>query len=127
MIERRLERHHLTPILRDRARTLHVEREAAEGKLWYFLCNRRMNGFRFRENRQVGPVHADFYCFQARLIVRLEREDLTGAQREWLQETAHAVIAVGVAQVNGGMVGVLETILQMCCERYKAQSTATKN
>ena len=117
MIEKRLERHHLTPILRDRTRSPHLEREAAQARLWYFLCNRRMNGFRFRENRKVGPIHADFYCFQARLIVRLDKDSPSAAQAEWLDAARHQWIVVGVDEVNQHLEKVLEMILKVCCER----------
>ena len=119
MIERRLERHHLTPILRDRAHGMRTDREAAHAKLWYFLCNRRMNGFRFRERKTVGPFNADFYCFQARLILLLDGAPPSDAQRAWLAATGNRLIGVSVSDVNHNLVPILETILATCCDESR--------
>ena len=122
MIDRRLERHHLTPILRDRAHGMRGDRAVAHAKLWYFLCNRRMNGFRFRERKIAGPFDADFYCFQTKLILQIDAEPLTNAQAEWLDATGHRILNVTVDQVQHRLVELLEKILSACCERARTNS-----
>jgi very-short-patch-repair endonuclease len=124
MIERRLARHHLTPILRDRAHGMRADRASAEAKLWYFLCNRRLNGFRFRAHKMVGPFRADFYCFQAKLIIQLDQAPPTPAQTEWLNASGHRTMDVTVDDVNHNLIPILETILRVCCERVQMQENS---
>ncbi len=124
MIEVRLVRHHLTPILTDRARGMRDE--VAEAKLWYFLCNRRLNGFRFRRDRPTGPFAAQFYCFEAKLLVDLVTDAQSSqieddaARAHWIHLTGHRLLRINSREVHQHLVTVLGTILQNCCERTGA-------
>jgi very-short-patch-repair endonuclease len=115
-----LVRRHLSPILRDRA---HRSREDGDAKLWYFLCKRRLNGFRFRHHRAVGPFIATFYCYEAQLIVEIHPKAHTepharAAEREaWLAKHRHHLLQFSQQDVQSDAVKVLEKILIACCER----------
>lgn len=58
----------LTPI----ARTLRRASTDAEARLWYHLRNRRLFGFKFRQQAPIGRHVADFACQQARLVIELD-------------------------------------------------------
>ena len=126
MIERRFARHDLTPILRDRAHGMRADRASAEAKLWYFLGNRRLNGFRFRQHKIVGPIKADFYCFQAKLIVEIGREPHTPEQTRWVEANGHRVISASFEDINNQLVGVLESVLHSCCQNSNAEEQQLK-
>ncbi|MGA0601485.1 endonuclease domain-containing protein [Caulobacter sp. KR2-114] len=55
-----------------RARALRRSATDAERKVWSALCNRQLEGFKFRRQVPVGRYVADFACREARLIVELD-------------------------------------------------------
>ncbi|MBD9478595.1 endonuclease domain-containing protein [Pseudoxanthomonas sp. PXM02] len=57
---------------RDRARELRRNMTLAERKLWSFLKDRQLEGFRFRRQHPIGPYIADFVCLEAGLIVEVD-------------------------------------------------------
>jgi very-short-patch-repair endonuclease len=119
MIERKVPRHHLSPILTDRAKGMRAG--TAEAKLWYFLRKRRMNGFRFRQKCRVGPHLADFYCHQARVII------LIGRVNSSLDEAGYHIVCVNSEDVHQNPIGVLGAILGRCCEGEKKLQLKMKN
>ncbi|HTN15738.1 MAG TPA: DUF559 domain-containing protein [Sphingomonadaceae bacterium] len=44
----------------------------AERKLWLLLRAKRLQGWKFRRQQQIGRYIADFICFEARLIVEAD-------------------------------------------------------
>ncbi len=44
----------------------------AELRLWQYLRNRRLLGWKFRRQHRLGPYLADFVCLQAKLVVELD-------------------------------------------------------
>ena len=56
----------------NRARNLRVGQTDAEQMLWYHLRNRRLNGWKFRRQHEIGRYIADFVCPDAGLIVELD-------------------------------------------------------
>ncbi len=54
------------------ARTLRKEQTDAEKRLWYFLRDRRLGGFKFRRQHPVGPYIVDLVCVESGLIVELD-------------------------------------------------------
>lgn len=58
--------------LKSRRRSLRKLQTPAERKLWAYLRNRRLNGFRFVRQYSVGWYILDFYCPKARLCVELD-------------------------------------------------------
>jgi adenine-specific DNA-methyltransferase len=56
----------------ENARALRRNGTDAERRLWYFLRNRRLDGFRFRRQVPLGKYIADFVCMDAKLIIELD-------------------------------------------------------
>ena len=56
----------------DRARSLRVTQTDAEQWLWYHLRSRRLQGWKFRRQHEIGRYIADFVCPDAGLIVELD-------------------------------------------------------
>lgn len=54
------------------ARRLRRDMTDAERRLWYFLRNRALLGWKFRRQVPIGPYIADFACLEARLILELD-------------------------------------------------------
>ena len=54
------------------ARKLRRNSTDAELKLWYFLRNRNLVGYKFRRQHPLPPYVVDFVCIEAKLIVELD-------------------------------------------------------
>jgi very-short-patch-repair endonuclease len=53
-------------------RSLRLLSTDAESKLWYWLRDRRLGGFKFRRQYPIGRYIVDFCCYEQRLIVELD-------------------------------------------------------
>ena len=76
---------------RDNARRLRKNMTDAERKLWSLLRNRKLARFKFRRQVPVGPYVADFFSFEARLIVEADGGRHASAARDvacdaWLRD-----------------------------------------
>ena len=54
------------------ARTLRHNSTDAERRLWYYLRNRQLDGYRFRRQVPLGRYIVDFACIESKLIVELD-------------------------------------------------------
>jgi very-short-patch-repair endonuclease len=63
---------HAPASMRDQARLLRREAGQPERRLWSRLRNHRL-GVKFRRQHPIGPYVADLFCYQARLVVEIER------------------------------------------------------
>ena len=55
-----------------RARRLRREQTEAEKRLWEFLRDRRLGGFKFVRQEPVGPFIADILCRERLLIIEID-------------------------------------------------------
>jgi very-short-patch-repair endonuclease len=101
----------------------------AERKLWYFLRDRRLNGFKFRRQQPIGPFIADFYCSDTGLIIELDgdshapRQEYDAKRTAWLQANGHVVVRFLNDQVHKELEAVLKTILRESYERLPPSAT----
>lgn len=109
---------------RQRARELRKSLTPAEQKLWRYLRNRNLGGYKFRRQQPIGPFIADFYCAEVRLVVEvdggvhLERADYDEARTMWLEEHGYHVIRFGNDEALTRLDEVAQEILS-CCDRLK--------
>jgi len=100
------------------ARELRAASTDAERRLWYYLRDRRLSGYRFRRQAPIGRFVVDFVCVRARLIVELDGgqhadhllEDLERTQ--WLARSGYRVIRFWNHEVLQRTEAVLESILE---------------
>ena len=50
--------------MKERARVLRQDMTIAENRMWYFLRNRRLNGYKFVREYVIGDYIADFHQTQ---------------------------------------------------------------
>ena len=60
------------PRLLTYAREMRHEPTDAEQRLWHYLRDRQLDGFKFRRQEPVGGYILDFYCRDANLSVELD-------------------------------------------------------
>jgi len=66
-----------------KAKTLRLTMTETEKVLWDALKNKRLNGYKFRRQHPILRFIADFYCYEAKLIVEVDGEihnDLTNKE-----------------------------------------------
>ncbi|MGH8634555.1 MAG: endonuclease domain-containing protein [Burkholderiales bacterium] len=58
--------------MNSRARELRSNQTDAETRLWRFLRNRQLCGFKFRRQYPIPPYIGDFVCVEAGLIIEID-------------------------------------------------------
>ncbi|MEM7794401.1 MAG: DUF559 domain-containing protein [Cyanobacteria bacterium P01_C01_bin.118] len=107
---------HIPQRLLQFARDLRQRQTPAESIIWECLRNRRLNGFKFRRQHNIGRFIADFYCHEARLVVEIdgpihERQRDRDAERDaWMQNCGLRVLRFKNTQVFEELEGVLVEI-----------------
>lgn len=99
-------------------RSLRRQPPAPEDRLWYYLRDRRLNGFKFRRQSGIGNYVVDFYCPQARLAIELDGDShytlaaqTNDRQRQAFIEACHVkVLRFTNLEIMKNMPGVLERI-----------------
>ena len=102
----------------DRARSLRVGRTDAEQRLWHHLRNRRLQGWKFRRQNEIGLYVVDFVCPDAGLIVELDGGQhgdqliYDEARTRKLEEQGYRVLRFWNNEVLTNTESVLEVILE---------------
>ena len=60
------------PVTKEFRQLLRKTETPMEKKLWKYLRNRQLDGFKFRQQHGYGPFVMDFYCPSLRLCVELD-------------------------------------------------------
>ncbi|MBT9310657.1 endonuclease domain-containing protein [Leptothoe kymatousa] len=107
----------IPPILLQFARELRKRQTPTEQILWECLRARRLNGYKFRRQHNLGRFIADFYCHGARLVVEVDgpyhdfQREKDAARDEWMRSVGLRVLRVRNRQVREDLEGVLVLIL----------------
>jgi very-short-patch-repair endonuclease len=112
-------------IQRDHARTLRKSMPMAERRIWSALRGRRLHGFKFNRQVEIGPYIVDFLCSEKRLIVEVDgvgHSDAADAARDarrtaYLQSRGYAVFRCWNEDVYKNLDGVLEALLNRLNDR----------
>ena len=107
-------------LLQEYARSNRKNPTEAENRLWYFLRNRRLNGYKFVREQPVCGYVADFVCREHKLVVELdggqhgEESVLTTDRKRTviLEKNGYRVIRICNSDLFNNITGVLEFILQ---------------
>jgi len=103
------------------AKTLRRDTTDAEQRLWYYLRNRNLEGFKFRRQVTIGPFIADFACAEARVIVEADggqHNDVSDAHRTaHLQQLGWRVLRFWNNEILHRTDTVLGEILRACEQR----------
>lgn len=109
---------YISPLLLQRSRELRQRQTPAEDVLWECLRARRLCGYKFRRQHNIGRFIADFYCHEGGLVVevdgpihdsQLEKDAMRDA---WMESVGLQVLRVRNRQVFEGLEGVLVMILE---------------
>ncbi len=104
--------------LLQRARDLRQRQTTAEAILWECLRSRRLYGFKFRRQHNIGSFIADFYCHEARLVIEVDgsvhkQHRERDAERDaWMRACGLTVLRFENRRVFDDIEGVLGEIGQ---------------
>ena len=102
-------------------RELRKSQTSAEGLLWELVRDRRVLGFKFRRQHQIGRYVVDFYCREAQLIIECDggvhdRNDQWQHDRSrdlYLTQLGNRVVRFKNDQVLSNTETVLEEIASL--------------
>ncbi|MFA5959455.1 MAG: endonuclease domain-containing protein [Tatlockia sp.] len=105
-------------IMKERSRSLRASLTDAENRMWYFLRNRRLAGYKFVREYVIGSYIADFVCRDKKLIIEIDGgQHLDAAQYDqrrtaYLMENGYRVLRFWNNEVFNSIHEVLETVLR---------------
>jgi len=100
------------------ARHLRADQTLAERKLWRFLRDRRLGGFKLRRQHPVGPFIADFCCLEADLVIELDggqhaaQRDADARRTAFLEAQGYRVLRFWDNEALANTSGVLGRIVE---------------
>ena len=103
----------------ERRRELRRYSTPAESLLWWYLRNRRLNGYKFRRQHHVGPYIVDFYNFEFSLAIEVDGDTHftpegichDAVRDEYLRKCGLTILRFTNQEVKEDLEGVLEKIL----------------
>jgi very-short-patch-repair endonuclease len=111
-----------------RARRLRRDMTPQEALLWSRLRGRRLEGFKFKRQEWVRPYIADFYCWQAKLIVETDGSQHShqvgydAARDAYFRSQGHAVLRFWNNEVERDLEAVLTAIRAVLLGRVPSPS-----
>ena len=119
--------------MKERARSLRREMTEPENRIWYFLRNRRLNGYKFVREYVIGPYIADFVCRDKKLIVEIdgsqhmEAVEYDQKRTNYLVANGYRVIRFWNNEIFNNTQDVLEVILCYLEGRSRPSSGAARH
>jgi very-short-patch-repair endonuclease len=111
-----------------RVRQLRREMTPQEEILWSHLRARRLEGFKFKRQEWMGGFVADFYCWEARLIVEadgsrhLDQPEYDAARDRFFRGQGYEVLRFWNNEIDLELEGVLTAIRAALLERVPSPS-----
>jgi very-short-patch-repair endonuclease len=107
----------IVAMARERARELRLAMTDAERRLWSALRDRRLQRFKFRRQRPLGPYIVDFACIEHRLVIEADggqhADNADDAKRTaWLECRGWRVLRFWNNDILTNTEGVQLAILQ---------------
>jgi very-short-patch-repair endonuclease len=107
------------------ARSLRRNATDAERRLWHRLRNRRLGGFKFKQQETIGRCIADFACPECRIVVEADGgqhgPEVDDERTGYLNSLGWEVLRFWNNEILQETDGVLEVILRACEERRKGK------
>ena len=106
-------------MLLDRARYFRKDMTDSENRLWYYLRDRRLRGYKFVREAVIGTYIVDFLCRKKQLIVEIDGSQHAEARTlqydklrtVFFESLGYRVLRVWSSEVMENVEGVLEEIL----------------
>jgi very-short-patch-repair endonuclease len=106
-------------LMQARSKDLRKNMTAAENRMWYYLRNRRLAGYKFVREQVIGKYIADFVCRDKNLIIEVDGGQHMAAaaydqqRTEDLEALGYQVLRVWNHEVYDNIQGVMDKILSI--------------
>ena len=103
--------------MRNRTRSFRKNLTDAENRMWYFLRNRRLKGYKFVRELVIDPYIADFACRAQKIIIEIdggqhaEAIEYDEKRTAFLEKNGYSVLRFWNNDIFINIDGVLTTIL----------------
>lgn len=105
--------------MKERARSFRKNMTDAENRIWYYLRDRRLNGYKFVREHVVGSYIADFVCRSKKIILEVDggqhantdTVEYDQKRTEYLESKGYKVLRVWNNEVLTNIEGVLDELL----------------
>ena len=75
--------------MKERAKERRRNSTEAENRMWYYLRNRRLGGYKFVREQVIGHYIADFVCREKKIIIEIDGGQHMDAVQYDLMRTKH--------------------------------------
>jgi very-short-patch-repair endonuclease len=107
------------PDLKPYSKNLRNNMTEAENRLWYYLRNRQLKGYRFYRQKIIGNYIVDFYCPALKLVIEVDGSQhysIAGTEDDRMRDEFFRNYGLRVLRFNNlevlhNLEGVIETIL----------------
>ena len=105
--------------MQELARSLRKNQTDAENRMWYYLRNRRLGGYKFVREYVIGKYIADFVCREKKLIIEVDggqhitAEAYDQQRTKDLEAVGYRVVRVWNNEVFKNIEGVMDHILTL--------------
>ena len=118
--------------MKERARDLRRNMTDAENRMWYYLRNRRLGGYKFIREHVIGNYIADFVCREKKLIIEIDGSQHMEAiiydsfRTNELEKLGYRVLRIWNNEVFKNIQGVMDSILNLLnTESHQTPSSPT--
>jgi very-short-patch-repair endonuclease len=105
--------------MKERARNLRRNMTDAENRMWYYLRNRRLGGYKFVREHVIGHYIADFVCREKKLVIEIDGGQHMDAveydtqRTKDLEDGGYRVLRIWNHDVFKNTQGVMDSILNL--------------
>jgi very-short-patch-repair endonuclease len=105
-------------MMKERARELRQNMTLAENRMWYFLRNRRLKGYKFVREYVIDGYIADFACREKKLVIEIDGSQHIDAaeydqqRTKYLNSLGYKVLRFWNNEVLSNIEIVLNTIVR---------------
>jgi very-short-patch-repair endonuclease len=105
--------------MKERAKYLRRNMTDAENRMWYYLKNRRLSGYKFVREHVIGHYIADFVCREKKLVIEIdggqhmEAVEYDELRTKNLESHGYRVLRIWNHEVFKNIQGVMDGILNL--------------
>src|ERR1044072_6783761 len=105
--------------MKERAQELRRNMTDAGNRMWYYLRNRRLGGYKFVREHVIGNYIVDFVCREKKLTIEIDGGQHMDARMydavrtQYLEHCGYLVLRIWNDEVFKNIQGVGDSILQL--------------
>ncbi len=106
-------------MMKERAKERRRNRTDAENRMWYYLRNKRLSGYKFVREQVIGNYIADFVCREKKIIIEIDGGQHMAAvqydlmRTKYLESNGYKVIRFWNNEVFQDIKAVMDSILNI--------------